>query len=102
MDAMNPSDAGHRAPPDSDPAGVFFLLLFRGLVAYLILFACAVLMLRRPEWQLSVLDACFWAVLALLLVLQLRADRTVFVPFAAKHLGAGLAVWCGVNSLYLH
>ena len=66
-----PAPVPGRVPtPDTEAitsGGRFLLLLLRFFVGYGVLFACTLLLLRKPAWQLSAVDAVFWGALAMAL-----------------------------------
>ncbi len=97
-------DCPQAAPITSGSA--FLVELFRGLGAYGVLFACIILLLRRPAWDLSLIDAVFWGVLILLLILNGRAAQIAGTTRAwgrarLQHVVVALLLWVGAQSLQL-
>ncbi len=70
-------------PETVTSGGQFLALILRFIVGYGVLFACALLLLRRPAWTLSVVDVLFWSALAMIIVLH-RLSATG---------GEGIARW---------
>ena len=94
-------------PPAPITSGSSFLLeIFRGLGAYGLLFACIILLLRRPAWELSAIDVVFWGVLILLLVLNGRAAKVSGTTrewgrSRLHHVAGALLLWVGAQSVQL-
>jgi hypothetical protein len=86
--SASPSPASH-SPGSITSGGQFLLLLFRFLIGYGILFVCLLLLLRRPAWDLSAVDAVYWGTLLLLLVSHRRAA----VAAGTREPWLGVAVW---------
>lgn len=96
------TDPTPHSQPEAElrPAGEFLLIMFRAFAGYMLMFVFAMLMLKRPQWQLSLLDACFWGVLLILAALRLR-DQTPGRGRFLMGLGAvGALVWALVNALH--
>jgi hypothetical protein len=99
-------DPYHPGPPPVPPSfSEVALRVYRSLVAYGVMFACIVLLLRRPAWNLSVVDVVFWANLTLLLVLQRRAAAAGTTRESARAglqlLAVALLLWAGAQSVQL-
>jgi hypothetical protein len=80
------------------------LIVYRSLVGYGVMFACIILMLRRPAWNLSVVDVVFWANLIVLLLLHARTARGTKREWARprlSHVAAALLLWAGAQSVQL-
>jgi len=99
-------DPYHPGPPPDPPSfSEVALRVYRSLVAYGVMFACIALLLRRPAWNLSVVDVVFWANLTLLLVLQRRAAAAGTAREWASpplgHVTLALLLWVGAQSVKL-
>jgi hypothetical protein len=96
-----------RPVPVSSPitsGGGFLLVVFRSLGAVGVMFVCAILLLRRPPWQLSPVDAVYWTTLLLLLVAQCCAAKTAGTLRAFgrtwwRIVAAALLVWLAAHSV---
>jgi hypothetical protein len=95
-------------PPPAPPitsGGAFALEVFRSLGAYGVMFICVILLLRRPAWDLSVVDVVFWTNLIALLVLQRRAAAAGTTRESARArlqlLAVALLLWAGAQSVQL-
>ena len=53
----------------------FLLLLCRTFVGYGAMFACLLLLLRKPSWTFSSVDAVFWVAFVVVSLLDRRAMR---------------------------
>jgi hypothetical protein len=97
------------APPSTAPitSGTEFLLqVFRFLGGYVILFVCLILLLRRPAWSLSIVDAVYWSTLVAVILLQRRAAKAEqangeWPRIRNLHLAIGPALWLGAQSVHL-
>lgn len=78
-----------REAPPSQPAGCFFRLYWM-LAGNLILAVCALLLLRREAWVLSLLDLAYWAAVGLLLAARYADQR-----FSRRVPGAEPLPWRG-------
>ena len=103
------TDPNPPGPPPAPPitsGSEFLLMVFRSLVAYGVLFVCVILLLRRPAWDLSLVDVVFWGVLILLLVLHGRAARIAGTTrewgrARLQHVAVALLLWAGAQSVQL-
>jgi hypothetical protein len=107
-----PFDATHvhaPAPVGSTPitsGGQFLAMLVRFLFGYATAFACALLLLRKPAWTFSPVDAVFWCALGLAVVLQRLVARTEaevrqWRRAAVRHAAVGALVWLCCQSVHL-
>lgn len=95
-------------PPASPPVtsgGQFLVLVLRFIVGYGVLLACLLLLLRRPPWTLSPVDAVYWLVLGTIVVLHrlvLRSEDEIALwrSSALRHLGAGTVFWVACQSVH--
>jgi hypothetical protein len=94
-------------PATSSPAAItsgrqFLLLIFRYFAGYGVLFVCLLLLLRRPAWDWSAVDAVFWGTLLLLIHLHRRAALAQgdgrWATIAMQHLGLGSLLWLASHS----
>lgn len=103
-DVPAPLPSPPQAPITS--GGAFLLEIFRGIGAYGMLFICIMLLLRRPPWDLSLVDVAFWGILMLLLVLHGRAAKVAGTPREwgrerLLHVVVALLLWVGAHSVQL-
>lgn len=105
------SDPTHR--PATQSMGSCLLLLFATLGGYGLLTILALVIVRQPTWQLSLLDAAYWGVALLIPFAQVvalpttgkepgkaSAPRSPLVQLAVLALIAGV-VWATAHSVYL-
>lgn len=103
------TDTERPVPPPASPitSGSGFLLeIFRSFGAAGVMFVCVILLLRRPAWQLSPVDAVFWGTLVLLLVAQARAASVAgtmraFARTWWRVVAVALLAWVGAHSVQL-
>ena len=94
------------SPPTPPSLSELALAAYRSLGAYGVMFACIILLLRRPAWEFSVVDMVFWANLIVLLVLRARAakvsctTRELARP-RLSHFAVALLLWTGAQSMQL-
>jgi len=93
------------ASPITSSSG-FLLEVFRAIGAAGVMFVCIILLLRRPPWDLSPVDAVFWGTLILLLVVQGRAAKAAGTTRAFRStwwrmVCVALLAWVGAHSVQL-
>ncbi|MDO8361288.1 MAG: hypothetical protein Q7V88_00180 [Actinomycetota bacterium] len=102
----DPDLPGPPPPAPITSSGSFLLEIFRSIGAYGVLFVCIILLLRRPAWDLSMIDAVFWGVLILLLIVHGRAAKVAGTTRAwgrarLQHVAVALLLWVGAQSVHL-
>lgn len=110
MSAPAPGPAPAPCSPPGGQAetsgGQFLALILRFFVGYGVLFACLLLLLRRPAWTLSAVDVVFWLALVMIVVLHRLSVRTAsdiaqWRSAALRHVvGAGL-LWVAGQSVHV-
>ena len=103
------ADPNPPGPPPAPPitSGTeFLLIIFRSLGAYGVMFICIILLLRRPAWDLSGVDAVYWVNLIALLVLQGRAATAAgttreWARARLQLVAVAVMLWAGAQSVQL-
>ena len=102
----DPVPPGPRPAPPITSCSEFLLVIYRSLGAFGVGFICIILLLRRPPWDLSIVDVVFWANLIALLVLQGRAASVAGTTHEWKRVrvqlvAVALLLWAGAQSVHL-
>ena len=102
MSAPVPQPASETATITS--GGQFLLLLVRSVFGYGVLFACILLLLKRPAWSLSAIDWVYWLTLVLVLFLHRQAMASsdglrAWPKFAIGHVVVAGALWTLAQSV---
>ena len=96
-------------PSDSPPitsGGQFLALILRFIFGYGVLFGCLLLLLRRPAWTFSMVDAVYWVALGLVVLLHRLSSRgpdqvTRWRRGALQHLAVGVTLWALGQSVHV-
>src|SRR5262245_43349191 len=103
------ADPNPPGPPPDPPItsfSEFLLMVFRSLGAFGVMGICIILLLRRPAWDLSLVDVVYWVNLTALFVLQGRAARAAgttreWARTRLQLVAVALLLWAGAQSVHL-
>ena len=103
------ADPNPPGPPPAPPitsGSELLLVVFQCLGAHGVMFICIILLLRRPAWDVSVVDVVYWADSIALLVLQGRAARAAGTTreWARPRLqlvAVAVVLWAGAQAVQL-
>lgn len=103
------TDPERPVPPTASPitsSSGFLLEIFRSLGAVGVMFVCVILLLRRPPWDVSLVDAVYWGTLILLLVAQAHAAKVAGAARTFRRTwwrvaAVALLAWVGAHSVQL-
>ena len=103
---VDPNLPGPPPAPPITSGSEFLLVVFRCLGAYGVIFICIILLLRRPAWDLSVVDVVYWVDVIALLVLQGRAARAAgttreWARAGLQLVAVAVVLWAGAQSVQL-